>query len=294
VYTVLLIQSKVSPLKTDFNTDDSVFFIPLGHYQHILLVNNLTAKYKDYSLFFKFFTTFSPTGFKGIKQDDPLLMELDSYMDLNNQLFYIADPVLLDIKFISKGVKSMFGMDQDKVTPGFFLTTTHHDDLKRHQLARTKLFSVAQDIYIQKSGTCIISSNFRGRITGSQDYADYLYQCFLFYSKIPYESTFLILVITDVSDYCDIIHKGFHYYIGNDPKVFRFPDCELLSTGSIFSHTEFNIIELIEQGLSTKEIAEKLFRSPLTINTHRSNIIKKAEKSSITEVIRDLKAKGLL
>jgi DNA-binding CsgD family transcriptional regulator len=254
-------------------------------------VNNLTAKYKDYSLFFKFFTTFSPTGFKGIKQDDPLLLELDSYMDPNKQLFYIADPVLLDIKFISKGVKSMFGMDQDKVAPGFFLTTTHPDDLKRHHLARAKLISEAQEIYIKKSGTKIISVNVRGRKPGTNDYADYLYQCFLFYSKIPYESTFLILVITDC---CDIIHKGFHYYIGNDPKVFRFPDCELLSTGSIFSHTEFNIIELIEQGLSTKEIAEKLFRSPLTINTHRSNIIKKAGKSSIIEVIRELKAMGLL
>ena len=253
-----------------------------------------TAIYEDYSLFFKFFTTHSLSGFKGIRDDDPFLLELDSYMDRNNQLFYIADPVLLDIKFISKGVKPMFGIDQDKVTPGFFLTTTHQDDLRRHQLARTKLFSVAQDIYIQKSGTCIISSNFRGRNPEGGSYTDHLYQCFLFYSKIPYETTFLILVITDVTDSCDVIHKGFHYYIGNDPKVFRFPDCELLSTGSIFSHTEFSIIELIDQGLSTKEIAEKLFRSPLTINTHRSNIIKKAGKSSITEVIRDLKAKALL
>ena len=57
----------------------------------------------------------------------------------------------------------MFGIDQDKVTTGFFLTTTHPDDLKRHHLARTKLISVAQEIYIQKSGTYIISANFRGR-----------------------------------------------------------------------------------------------------------------------------------
>ena len=256
-------------------------------------MNNLTAKYEDYSLFFKFFVTHSQNNFKGIKQDDPLIAELDSYMDLNNQLFYIADPVLLDIKFISKGVKSMFGMDQDKVAPGFFLTTTHPDDLRRHHLARAKLISRAQEIYIQKSGTCIISANFRGRNPEGWGYTDYLYQCFLFYSKIPYESTFLILVITNISGF-EHIHKGFHYYIGNDPKVFRFPDEKLLSSGNIFSHTEFRIIELIEQGMCTKEIAEKLFRSPLTINTHRSNIIKKARKSSITEVIRELKANGLL
>ena len=252
-----------------------------------------TARYEDYSLFYKFFVTYSEEDFKVINQDDPLVQELDIYMDNNRQLFYITDVIGLDIKFISKGVKTMFGIEQEKVTTGFFLTTTHPDDLKRHHLARAKLISVAQEIYIQKSGTKIISANFRGRKPGTNDYANYLYQCFIFYSKIPYESTFLILVITDISGY-EHIHKGFHYYIGNDPKVFRYPDEELLSMGSVFSHTEFRIIELIEEGLSTREIAEKLFRSPLTINTHRTNIIKKAGKSSITEVIRDLKAKGLL
>jgi DNA-binding CsgD family transcriptional regulator len=252
-----------------------------------------TAKYEDYSLFFKFFTTHSLSCFKGIRDDDPLLLELDINMDKNNQLFYIADTVLLDIKFISKGVKRMFGMEPNEVSPGFFLTTTHPDDLRRHHLARAKLLSTAQEIYIQKSGTCIISANFRGSNPKGNGFTNYLYQCFLFYSKIPYESTFLILVITDTSQF-EHIHKGFHYYIGNDPKVFRYPDDALLSTGLIFSNTEFRIIELIEQGMCTKEIAEKLFRSPLTINTHRSNIIKKAGKSSINEVIRELQAKGLL
>ncbi len=252
-----------------------------------------TAIYKDYSILYKFFVTHSAADFKGIDHNDPLLQEIDINMDHNRQLFYITDVINLEIKFISKGVMSMFGVERDTVKTGFFLTTTHPDDLKRHHLARSKLISEGQEIYIRKSGTCIISSNFRGRIPGTDDYANYLYQCFLFYSKIPYESVFLILVITDISDF-EKIHNGFHYYIGNDPKVFRFPDKELLSRGSIFSHTEFKIIELIEEGLSTKEIAGKLFRSPLTISTHRSNIIRKAGKSSIYEVIKELRLKGLL
>ena len=43
-----------------------------------------------------------------------------------------------------------------------------------------------------------------------------------------------------------------------------------------------------------KEIADKLFRSVNTINTHRTNILQKSGKSSIADVIRDLKADGLL
>jgi hypothetical protein len=257
------------------------------------ILDTLTAKYEDYSLFFRFFVTHSQVNFKGIKHNDPLLMELDGYMEPNHQLFYIMDPILMEIKFISKGVSRMFGIEQDQVAPGFFLTTTHPDDQRRHHLARSNLISIAEEIYIRKSGTRIISTNVRGKKPNEEGYAVYLYQSFLFYSKIPYESVFLILVITDISGF-DKIHKGFHYYIGTDPGVFRFPDEELLATGSIFSHTEFRIIELIEEGLSTKEIAEKLCRSPLTINTHRSNIIQKAGKSFISEVIHDLKAQGLL
>ena len=144
-----------------------------------------TARYEDYSLFYKFFVTYAEGDFKRVDPNDPIVQELDIYMDQNRQLFYITDVIQLDIKYISKGVKS-FGIDPDKVTTGFFLTTTHSDDLNRHHLARAKLISEAQEIFIRKSGTCIISTNFRGRIPGSDEYADYLYQCFLFYSKIPY------------------------------------------------------------------------------------------------------------
>ena len=109
-----------------------------------------TARYEDYSLFYKFFLTYSEKDFKRINPNDPLMQELDSYMDYNRQLFYITDVIQLDIKFISKGVKSMFGLDPDKITTGFFLTTTHPEDLKRHRLARSKLISVAEELYIRK------------------------------------------------------------------------------------------------------------------------------------------------
>jgi hypothetical protein len=252
----------------------------------------MTDEYLDYSLFLNFFDAFAQAGIEGIAPDDPMMVELDQMMEMNNQLFYIADVILLDIQFISKRVTPMFGIEPDKVATGFFLTTTHPDDLRRHHLVRAKLISIAQELYIQKKGGKIISSNFRGRqLDGS--YKNLLYSCNLFYSKVPYESVFLILVITDISRF-EHIHKSFHFYCGDDSRFFRYPDDELLIQGNMFSLTEFKIIELVDEGLSTKEIAEKVFRSPLTINTHRTNIIRKSGKCSITEVIRDLKEKSLM
>jgi DNA-binding CsgD family transcriptional regulator len=252
----------------------------------------MTDKNADYSLFCDFFASLSRAGTEDIDPGDPLVVELDLLMEKKNQLFYIMDVILMDILYISKRVTPMFGLDPAKVSPGFFLTTTHPDDQKRHHLVRVKLISIAQELYIQKRGTKVISTNVKAKNPSGRD-ANLLYQCFLFYSKIPYESTFMILVITDISDFKNI-HKGFHFYMGEDRSYFRYPDEKLLMSGNIFSNAEFSIIELIEKGLSSKEIAQKLFRSIHTITTHRSNIIIKSGLPNMTEVIRDLKAKGLL
>lgn len=252
----------------------------------------MTEENLNYSVFIEFFKTFAQAGLEGMGFEDPMMIELEHLTERNNQIFYISDAILLDMLFISKGVNTMFGIKQEKVPQGFFLTTTIPEDFRRHQLARAHLLSQAQKLYIQKSGTRIISTNVRARKPDGSCF-HLLYQANLIYSKVPYESVFLILVITDISEF-EKMPKSFHYYSGDDRRFFRFPDEELLMIGNIFSHSEFNIIELIEEGLSSKEIAQKLCRSVHTINTHRTNILKKSGKSTISDVIRDLKATGLL
>ena len=77
-------------------------------------------------------------------------------------------------------------------------------------------------------------------------------------------------------------------------KLFRFPDQKLPEPEPDLSYREFNILRLIEAGLSSKEIADKLFLSIHTVNTHRSNILEKTDKSQISDVIYEFKEKGLL
>jgi len=67
-----------------------------------------------------------------------------------------------------------------------------------------------------------------------------------------------------------------------------------MKTGKLFTNREFEIIRLIEAGLSSEQIAEKLFLSLFTINTHRANILEKAGKAHISDVIYEFKEKGLL
>ena len=64
--------------------------------------------------------------------------------------------------------------------------------------------------------------------------------------------------------------------------------------GNVFSSREFEIIRLIEAGLSSEQIAEKLFLSHYTVNTHRRNILTKTGKKNISDLIYELKERGVL
>ncbi|NQU81657.1 MAG: response regulator transcription factor [Bacteroidetes bacterium] len=57
------------------------------------------------------------------------------------------------------------------------------------------------------------------------------------------------------------------------------------STNTHLTKKEFEIIRLIAQGLTTKEIAAKDFLSVHTVNTHRKNILKKLGINSTSELI---------
>jgi DNA-binding CsgD family transcriptional regulator len=68
----------------------------------------------------------------------------------------------------------------------------------------------------------------------------------------------------------------------------------MLKLGNVLSDREFEIVKLVHLGLNSEQIAEKLFLSKHTINTHRNNILIKTGKAHISDLIYELKERGLL
>lgn len=68
-------------------------------------------------------------------------------------------------------------------------------------------------------------------------------------------------------------------------KMINFMSTQSISE-NVLSNKETEVLGLISKGLTTKEIAAKLFVSSRTIETHRANILKKLEVKNTAELIK--------
>lgn len=60
------------------------------------------------------------------------------------------------------------------------------------------------------------------------------------------------------------------------------------------SKREYEVLQLMQEGLSNQEIADRLFVSLNTVKTHSANLFQKLEVSRRTQAVRKAKAVGLL
>ncbi len=246
----------------------------------------------DYSMFEDFIKKFLSQGFVNISRKDPFIVDMEKKLGHNNQFFYIGDLMQMKVLFTSSGSQKIIGVEPDRLDLSTFIINTQDKDRDRYSLARSMVIKSGYQLLIKKKGISLLSSHFHQR-NASGEYINLLVQAYSFYSEIPHETIFTLLVLTDLSSF-SIDPHGYHYYLGNDPAMFRFPDLELLKVGHIYSDREFEIIKLITGGLGSEQIADKLSLSVNTINTHRRNILKKTKKSTIRDLIIELREKGIL
>lgn len=256
------------------------------------LMKNLMTDNQDYKLFHNFIETFSPIGFNGIDSNDPLVLEMEQMMQRNNQFITVGDIFESKTYFISKRSFNIIGTEPFEFCPYHIIEATHPNDFERYMQYRSKSIIMANELLLAKKGEMLLASNIKIRDCEGV-YSNVLIQCYLFYSEIPHKTVYFFEVYTNIN-WCKKIKQGFHFYSGKDISRFKYPNNSLLNNGDGFTKREFEIIKLIESGLSSEQIAKKLFLSTYTINTHRGNILKKSGKAYLPELIYELMEQGKL
>lgn len=252
----------------------------------------MNVSFHDYSLFFKFMEEYESVAYNEINRKDSLIVQLEEMTELNDQYFFIADLLMGKIIFASERSKMMIGVDPDILNPYHNVEVIHPDELYRNTSGWAKLLSIANELLLKKKGYSIMSKNMKMRAP-SGVYHEILFQCYSFYSQLPHPTVYVFIALTNI-DQISLKKNGYHYYIGEDMSYFKYPNEMMLEVGISYTKRELDIIKLIAAGHSSEEIAEELFISLHTVNSHRGNILKKSNKTHVSDLIIDLKEMGLI
>jgi hypothetical protein len=246
----------------------------------------------NYNIYFDFIESYLPSGFLNIRPDDPIMLKLGEQMEANDQFITLSDLGQIKFLFASERIRQMIGVEPSQLNPGHFVEVTHPDDMCRFGLLRAQTFVVEKEVLETQKGSALVSFTLRLR-NPSGIYFNALCQAYFFYCSTPRQVVYLLQVISNVN-WFKIRKQDYHYYKGKELSLFRYPDEALLKIGPLFSCRELEILKLVASGLSSKQIADKLFLSVNTVNTHRKNILQKSDKPLISDLIYDLKDQGLI
>lgn len=245
-----------------------------------------------YSLFFQFLDTFKQQEFQDIPGDHPLVKEIEHKLEKRKQCFHVNNMVQLKILYCTPSCSIFFGVPLDEINPELYYERSHPDSLAVHASGRGRVVREAMNMYTKKEGRWFLSATIKTK-NGAGEYKDLLYQMCLSYTDEPYSAVFGIQVNTDVTELMKEV-KGIHYHVGTDESLFRPPDLDLLRLGPGLSEREIEIILAIAEGLDSEQIAEKLFLSVHTVNTHRRNILEKTGKRSTHELVIEFQEQGMI
>ncbi len=220
--------------------------------------------------------------------------------------YFIIDSPTLTIDFVSESVQEILGIKPEDLELANFIDILHPGDVQ---------FFVKCEDLVAYFLTRIVKPN---KITSYK-----INYCLRLKTKENSYRLFLLQIITLKVDEKGSLLKVFdsftdisHLTTLNNYKLsifgldgeLSYPEIDVFkenpfddyvpfnldAEGHPFTKREFEIINFLIKGFSTKDISNKLFISPQTVLTHRRNILKKTNAKNTLELIADLISKGFI
>ena len=209
--------------------------------------------------------------------------------------YYVFDIKNLQFKFLSSGIKDVLGFPADEVSVQFLMSLIHPDDQAVFLNHEAAVIDFAKSLPNDKLPKYKMSYDYRLR-TASGVYKRILQQVVSLKYDVNNNLLYTFGVHTDISHLKKnsesvlsfIGLEGEPSYIDVRPKEIYKP------SGELFTPREKEILHHIIQGSQSQEIAEKLFISKHTVNTHRKNILAKTNTKNTVELAIKIVTEGLL
>ncbi len=213
--------------------------------------------------------------------------------------YFILDFFDLQFKYVHPTVEEIVGCKPEDLSFELLFANMHPDDAKQIQKkesAATEFFY--NRIPVEKIPSYKASYTFRLR-DGQGGWKNILHQSIALRVSEAGRIHHVLCVHTDVSflhllpddriSFIGINGEPSFYALSTDPATFMQPqpDIEL-------SPREREIVQLLAKGLSSKQIANQLFLSSHTVDTHRRNLLKKTGAKNTLELAVECLKRSLI
>ncbi len=228
-----------------------------------------------------------------VKMDLEKYKRLLSFAHIGKFYFYLFDLINAEFKFISDDIKEVLGYEPEQVTIEFFMSKMHPDDVHTFLNFEAAVIEFFRNLPEEKMTKYKIMYDYR--IEDSQGkYVRILHQVMTY--EVDYGKTLISLGLhTDIS-HLKKDNKQSLSLIGleGEPSYYDYTVAQIYKPRSIFTKREQEILEFLLQGESIDSIANKLFLSSSTVNTHRRNILDKTFCKNTIELAVKVVSEGLL
>lgn len=247
----------------------------------------INKQFSDFLLSLKY-------GYEGetLKIEDQINTYLENLLLLPNQLVYIHH--IKSGTFFHKGFDQCLGYSISQLTADFFIRNLHPSDLSMYFKISKALLSFVMDnsdelVPFQSS----FQINYRLKKEDGS-YAQVLRQSTPFIKNKKGEIEAYISICSDISSISESNSVKWNI---SGPKKECF-DSYITTNGkkkeSLFSGRELDILALLSKGHSSHLISEELFISVNTVNTHRKNLMRKANVNKTIDLIAFASENGYL
>jgi DNA-binding CsgD family transcriptional regulator len=223
---------------------------------------------------------------------------LESLSIVHNSVVSIFDLALMEHAYLSPNFADLLGWDPEKISSPeneYINQRMHPDDLAHLNHVSWQFFELilrVDPIWREQMKFIKLIMDYRTRGKDG-NYVRVVEQHKLL-ELDQYGNAWLAMSILDLSPDQDLSSLCRYRLVNTlTGELYLFPSAELITEHKL-SFREKEILQLLGKGLISKQIADKLFISVNTVNTHRQRIIEKLNVSNTAEAVQYAGSLGLI
>jgi len=227
-----------------------------------------------------------------LQQQIELHKRLLNVFQAGNYFYLIFNMYSGDTELVSNSVTEILGYDPEEMSVAFMMNKMHPDDKPYFLNFEYRVVEFFKSLPFDKIEYYKVQYDFRIK-TKTGDYVRLLHQAV----QIDYDEDNFYRTLCLETDISHIKPEGIPCFsiigLDGEPSFYNIQEAQVLTKSyDLFTRREREILRLIVEGKNSKTIADELYISLHTVNTHRKNILNKSSAKTPIDLVRKVINEG--